>query len=70
MLSSGTLLATIPANEVDRVALQLSGQGIQSAVIGKVTSPDSGFHLVEDNRSIELPMFQTDEVTRALSARA
>jgi hydrogenase maturation factor len=67
MLSSGTLLATIAPVDVDRVAEQLASQGFQSAVIGKLTSPASGFQLIEGNRSIELPMFQTDEVTRALA---
>lgn len=68
MLSSGTMLATISAMEVDHVIERLTSEGIQSAIIGKVTTPTSGFQLIEANRPTELPMFQTDEVTRALSA--
>ena len=68
MLSSGTLLATAPAAQVDHVLDHARQAGIEIAVIGKVTSPASGFQLIEDNRSRELPSFQTDEVTRALGA--
>lgn len=67
MLSSGSLLATVPAEHVDQVMLHCRQRGIESAVIGKLTSPATGCRLIEDNRSRELPMFQTDEVTRALS---
>lgn len=70
MLSSGTMLATISAADVDRVVERCSIEGIQTAVIGKLTSPSSGFHLIENNLSLELPIFQTDEVTRALAASA
>jgi hydrogenase expression/formation protein HypE len=68
MLSSGTLLAAVTATEIEHVVQHCSTHGIQSAVIGKLTSPASGFRLIEDHRSIDLPMFQSDEVTRALAA--
>jgi hydrogenase maturation factor len=70
MLSSGTMLATVPAADVGRVVSQCESNGIPSAIIGKLTSPESGFHLIEGNRTVELPTFQTDEVTRALSTSA
>lgn len=70
MLSSGTLLATVSADDVERVQSHCSARGISTAIIGKLTSPTSGFQLIESNRSIELPMFQTDEVTRALASSA
>ncbi|HET9661960.1 MAG TPA: AIR synthase-related protein [Thermomicrobiales bacterium] len=68
MLSSGTLLATTPPENVERVLAHARSAGIDIAVIGKLTSPVSGFQLLEQNRSRELPAFQTDEVTRALAA--
>jgi hydrogenase maturation factor len=68
MLSSGTLLATVPADQVETVCRQCADSGIEIAQIGKLTSPASGFHLIEGHRTIELPAFQTDEVSRALAA--
>lgn len=70
MLSSGTMLATVFAGDVDHVLERCSIEGIQTAVIGKMTAPSSGFSLIENNRTIELPIFQSDEVTRALGASA
>lgn len=70
MLSSGTLLATVAAQDVNRVREHCLAHGIETAVIGKVTSPASGFQLLEDNHPIDLPVFQTDEVTRALTSSA
>jgi hydrogenase expression/formation protein HypE len=67
MLSSGTLLATIRAEEVERILETARNAGIDIALIGKLTSPSSGFQLIEENHSRELPSFQTDEVTRALA---
>ncbi len=68
MLSSGTLLATSAPENVDRVLSHAKSSDIEIAIIGKLTSPASGFLLLEDNRSRELPAFQTDEVTRALAS--
>jgi len=67
MLSSGTLLASVTAGKLDPVLACANDAGIDIAVIGKLTSPSSGFHLLENNHSRELPSFQTDEVTRALA---
>jgi hydrogenase expression/formation protein HypE len=67
MLSSGTLLATVTAGKLDHVVACAEDADIELAVIGKVTSPKSGFQLLENNYSRELPSFQTDEVTRALA---
>ncbi|TXG82340.1 MAG: hydrogenase expression protein [Thermomicrobiales bacterium] len=68
MLSSGTLLAAISPANVERVIDHCADLGIETAIIGKLTTAESGFHLIESNRSGELPTFQTDEVTRALAA--
>jgi hydrogenase maturation factor len=67
MLSSGTMLASIRPEEITRVLDTLRDSGLVAELIGKLTSPTSGFHLIEGNLSRELPSFQTDEVTRALS---
>jgi hydrogenase maturation factor len=68
MLSSGTLLATVGPEQVETVMTCSADAGIDIAVIGKLTSITSGYQLLENNRSSELPVFQTDEVTRALAA--
>ncbi len=70
MLSSGTMLASISAADVERVAAHCHAHGIQTSIIGKLTTPTSGFHLIEGTQTLDLPMFQTDEVTRALAASA
>lgn len=68
MLSSGALLATVRPEQVDLVLSRAAAAGIDVAVIGKLTSLSSGYQLLENNRAGELPVFQTDEVTRALAA--
>lgn len=68
MLSSGTLLATVGAEKVDAVVQHAGASGLEVAVIGKLTSATSGFQLIEENRSRELPSFQTDEVSRVLAS--
>lgn len=68
MLSSGAILAAVSAEHVDYVIRSCADAGVDLAIIGKLTSPGSGFHLVENNRTVELPAFHTDEVTRALAA--
>jgi hydrogenase expression/formation protein HypE len=68
MLSSGTMLATVPAQQVDMVSRYCAESGINIAQIGKLTSAGSGFHLIDGNRMVDLPIFQTDEVSRALAA--
>lgn len=70
MLSSGTLLAAVTSSEVARVSQLCASLGFPAAVIGKLTAPAAGFHLIEQDNSIELPVFQTDEVTRALARSA
>ena len=67
MLSSGTMLAAVPAEFVDQVMRDCREQDFDCAVIGKLTSAASGFQLIDNNHSGELPIFQTDEVTRALA---
>ena len=67
MLSSGTLLAAVPAENVDAVLHQVAKAEFEVAVIGKLTALASGYRLIENNHSRELPTFQTDEVSRALA---
>ncbi len=67
MLSSGTLLAAISADRVGDVLQSVAGADFEVSIIGKLTAPAAGYRLIEHNRTIELPVFQTDEVTRALA---
>lgn len=67
MLSSGSLLATVPPESLNATIEWCATEAIEVAVIGKLTSPDSGFGLIESGRTIELPTYQTDEVSRALA---
>lgn len=68
MLSSGTLLATVSAEKLDVVLRHVATADFEVAVIGKLTDPTMGFRLIEGNQTKALPVFQTDEVTKALAA--
>lgn len=67
MLSSGTLLAAVRPEHLDSTLELCRSDGIAAAAIGKLTSASSGFRLLEGNRASDLPIFLTDEVTRALA---
>lgn len=68
MLSSGTLLAAVAPEKLEAVLRHVSDSDFEVAVIGKLTAQGSGYRLIEQNHTRELPIFQTDEVTRVLAA--
>ena len=67
MLASGSLLASVPPSEMSVVEQACIENDIPFAWIGKITPRDRGFILRNDSHESELPVFNTDEVARALA---
>jgi hydrogenase maturation factor len=67
MLASGSLLASVPASKVETVESKCQENEMPFAWIGKVIPSERGFMLREGNVERPLPMFNTDEVARALN---
>ena len=70
LLASGSLLAAIPADRADEAERRLSDARIPWSWIGKLTPPEFGLRLREGSEERDLPLFSTDEATRALAATA
>lgn len=67
MLASGSLLAAVPPENIERVEQACRERDMPFAWIGKITPPERGIVLRDGNAEIELPAFSTDEVARALA---
>ena len=66
MLASGSLLAAVKPDAVDRLVAAGSQAGIPTRKIGAITPVDEGI-VLESHGTIEpMPVFLSDEVTRAL----
>jgi hydrogenase maturation factor len=68
MLASGSLLAAVPADDIERVERACRENEIPFAWIGKITPHSSGFVLRSHGAEHQLPVFNTDEVARAMAA--
>jgi len=67
LLASGSLLAAIPAGMAQQAESRLTSAGIPWSWIGKLTPPEFGYQLRDGSREGDLPIFTTDEATRALA---
>jgi hydrogenase expression/formation protein HypE len=67
MLASGSLLASVPPSEMDVVEKACVENEIPFAWIGKIAPRDLGCILRSGSEESELPIFNTDEVARALA---
>lgn len=65
-IASGALLVTCPEETTARLLESLSTSGIQGQVIGRVIEPSRGVKLLRGQHQVDLPRFQTDELTRVL----
>ncbi|MDZ7370202.1 MAG: AIR synthase-related protein [candidate division KSB1 bacterium] len=63
-LASGALLAAVPAQSVDAIARAFRIRGIPTAEIGRMTPPDEGIVLIENNLRLPLPVFAQDEILK------
>lgn len=71
MLASGSLLIAARPPAASALRRDLARSGIPVAEVGVVVPPEKGFRLEErPGRVVELPRFDTDEVSRALIAAA
>jgi hydrogenase maturation factor len=67
MLASGSLLAAIKPAGLETALAACRDAGIPAAAIGTVEPAAAGFGWVIEGRRMDLPMFQRDEVSRALA---
>lgn len=67
LLASGSLLAAIPADRSEMAEAALDEAGISWSWIGKLTPHGAGYRLREGVGERNLPLFTTDEATRALA---
>jgi hydrogenase expression/formation protein HypE len=65
LISSGSLIATIPRDHVEEAIKILRMKGIKASIIGKVLPSGSGVTLVKkDSTRIKIPMHVDDEIYR------
>jgi hydrogenase expression/formation protein HypE len=69
MLASGSLLAAAEDGAVERLITSSTGLGIRLTPIGEVTDQAGRFLLREQGVERDLPVYESDEVTRALAGR-
>jgi hydrogenase expression/formation protein HypE len=62
LISSGALLAALPAEEADRVVKALDAAGILARVIGRVEPADAGVRIRRGGIETPLPTFARDEI--------
>jgi hydrogenase expression/formation protein HypE len=67
MLGSGSLLVTAAPEAVPALIAAAGQQGIGVTVIGQILQPDDGIQADDAGSMVELPTFDTDEVSRALN---
>ena len=67
LLASGSLLAAAPHDRADGVLAALAAEGIDAAVIGRVTEASEGMRMRTADGLRELPSFSRDELTRYMS---
>jgi hydrogenase maturation factor len=66
MLASGSLLAAVDSAQVLKLEAFCKANGIEGAWIGKIKSTDCDIALIDNGVSGPMPVFDTDEVSRAL----
>lgn len=69
MLASGSLLAAVPTDGMDRVERACHQHAMPFAWIGKLVPSGRGIMVRSGVEEIDLPIFTTDEVARALAAK-
>jgi len=69
LLGSGALLVAVRPGTRRKVEAAASGAGIRITHIGRLVERQEGVHAIHDGRTVVLPRFDADEVTRALALR-
>lgn len=64
LIASGSLLITISPRDTEKVLEALNNNGIPAAKIGKLLPKENGMKIKRQNRILELPFFDRDEITK------
>ena len=67
LIASGALLICVPQSDEKQVIKALQQENISAFKIGMMTDKDKGIKMIEDNKLINLPHFETDEIARFFS---
>lgn len=67
LLSSGSLLAVVPAEKMARAETALDVVGIPYSWIGKLTPPENGIRMRTSEHYVDFPQFEVDEVARFMA---
>jgi hydrogenase maturation factor len=70
MLASGSLLVAADPASVQGLVAACDAMGVRLTRIGEVTDQAGRFTLREEDEELVLPVYDTDEVARALSGAA
>lgn len=64
LIASGSLLAAVPSEDVDRLTGALANDGVSAYEIGKATDPSDGLKIRGSGGIRDLPTFPRDELAR------
>ncbi len=64
LLASGTLLITLPPEDVPRLLSALEREKIDAFEVGRITGPEEGVHIITGHELEPLPRFERDELAR------
>ena len=67
LLASGTLLITLPPEDVPRLLSALEREKIDAFEVGRITGPEEGVHIITGHELEPLPRFERDELARYFS---
>ncbi len=63
-IASGALVITAPTGDAEQIVAELGAGGIYAAVIGSVTDASAGVMIKKAGKTVELPVFAADEITK------
>lgn len=66
IIASGALLITLNPRDTEKVINVLKSEGISALRIGKIVPKEEGLKLKTEDRILDLPFFERDEITRVL----
>ena len=64
LIASGALLIVVGPDDSDAVINKLAQNGVECSVIGKLTNKEEGLKIIRNGGTKDLPLFETDEITK------